>query len=141
MIAVARRLLGAPYVWGGTSSRGYDCSGLVLRLYEWAGIPLPRDAREQAAPGYEFDDPESARPGDLLFFGPRGRPVSHVAIALGKRRGGAILHASRSSVRIERLLPDRADLAAIFRGGRRYPRVARSASARRTPRRASVDTS
>lgn len=117
LIAMGERLLGAPYVWGGTSGRGYDCSGLVMRLFEWAGALLPRDARDQAEPGYDFARPAQAEPGDLLFFGARAAAVSHVAIAL---RAGAILHASRSSVRVESLR-ERADLASIFRGGRRYP--------------------
>lgn len=135
LLEVGRRLLGTPYLWGGTTSRGYDCSGLTMRLYEWAGLSLPRDSREQAALGIEFDDPADARPGDLLFFGARGRPVSHVAIAAG---GGRILHAGPPAVRVEQLVPrrrrarrsrrieaveaHRADLLSIFRGGRRYPR-------------------
>jgi gamma-D-glutamyl-L-lysine dipeptidyl-peptidase len=155
LLALGRRLLGTPYLWGGTSSRGYDCSGLVLRLFEWAGIAMPRDAHEQAALGYDLHDPALAGPGDLLFFAERGRAVSHVAISIGR---GAILHASRSSVRIERLFaappgtrsraqlpatpgqPDegraagdvREDLRRTFRGGRRYPRD-------RSVRRAVVD--
>ncbi|MFN0150218.1 MAG: NlpC/P60 family protein [bacterium] len=124
LIAMSARLAGAPYVWGGTSSRGYDCSGLVMRLFEWAGVQLPRDARDQASRGYDFAKPSLAAPGDLLFFGARGRAVSHVAIALG---GGSILHASRSSVRIESLR-ERADLPRIFRGGQRYPAPPSSSS-------------
>ncbi len=124
LLAVGERLLGTPYLWGGTTSRGYDCSGFSLRMYEWAGIALPRDAREQAALGIDFDDPRLARPGDLLFFGTRGRPVSHVAIAAGT---GRILHAGPPCVRLDQLAPPasraahRDDLLRIFRGGRRYP--------------------
>jgi cell wall-associated NlpC family hydrolase len=157
LVRIASRLLGTPYLWGGTSSRGYDCSGLVMRLYEWAGLALPRDSRQQAALGYDFTDPGVARPGDLLFFAERGRPVSHVALALGR---GAILHASRSSVRVETIAPPpgrggsstrggsrasggssasgslghRPDLAAMFRGGRRYPRGTSGGPARRSAR-------
>jgi cell wall-associated NlpC family hydrolase len=123
LIAIGRTLLGTPYLWGGTTSRGYDCSGFALRLYEWAGIALPRDARDQAALGRDFDDPRAARPGDLLFFGPRGRPIGHVAIAIG---AGRILHAAPPCVRVDGLTSgpsERVDLLRTFRGGRRYERA------------------
>jgi cell wall-associated NlpC family hydrolase len=59
---------GIPYVWGGTSKRGYDCSGLMLRAYEDAGIELPRTAREQYGAFSRKIAWKDLQPGDLVFF-------------------------------------------------------------------------
>ncbi len=82
--AEARRFLGLPYLWGGTSAFGYDCSGLVYSLYEHFGRILPRDARDQRRAGIRVVLAK-LRPGNLLFFagiGGVGR-VHHVAIYVG----------------------------------------------------------
>jgi gamma-D-glutamyl-L-lysine dipeptidyl-peptidase len=83
---IAGRLTGLPYLWGGTSSKGVDCSGFSKTVYFLNGIILQRDASQQALHG-EFVDISNGygnlRPGDLLFFGPKrnGKPrVTHVAI-------------------------------------------------------------
>ncbi|MEV0827423.1 C40 family peptidase [Nonomuraea rubra] len=80
---------GIPYVWGGTSDRGYDCSGLMLRAYEKAGIDLPRTAREQYGAFSRKISWNDLEPGDLVFFSNLG----HVGMI---SKPGYMVHAPRS---------------------------------------------
>ncbi|HEX4895557.1 MAG TPA: C40 family peptidase [Solimonas sp.] len=74
--------VGRPYRYGGATSAGFDCSGLVQYVYASVGIKLPRTAREQHGMG-ETIDLDEAEPGDLLFYSFEGRRIDHVAIYLG----------------------------------------------------------
>ncbi|MCH4058124.1 MAG: C40 family peptidase [Lactobacillaceae bacterium] len=84
----AKSFIGVPYVWGGTTPAGFDCSGLVQYVYGHFGINLPRVTYNQEHAG-TIKSVASAQPGDLLFFGERGNTY-HVAISLG---GGSYVHA------------------------------------------------
>jgi cell wall-associated NlpC family hydrolase len=94
IVATAKQFFGVPYLWGGTSSKGMDCSGFTKTVYYLNGVLLPRDADQQAAIGDSVVIPEGSmdlKPGDLLFFGSHagaGKPehITHVAISLGGRR-------------------------------------------------------
>lgn len=84
--------IGVPYVWGGLSSKGMDCSGLVRMAYAAQGRLLPRDAWQQAHEGTEVAVAD-LQPGDLIFFGnARTGRITHVAIYAG---GGEYVHSSQ----------------------------------------------
>jgi gamma-D-glutamyl-L-lysine dipeptidyl-peptidase len=76
-------LLGAPYLWGGRTPAGYDCSAFVQQVLLEQGVSLPRDARDQWRASVRLADPARPRPGDLAFFRRPGEPASHVGLALG----------------------------------------------------------
>ncbi|MBU8933122.1 MAG: C40 family peptidase [candidate division Zixibacteria bacterium] len=104
LVAEGRKFLGVPYLWGGVSPMGFDCSGLVQAVYGSYGLVLPRDTVDQVITGCEVAR-EGVRSGDLLFFD------RHVALAIDRNR---FIHASRGSggVRIESLSTEDADYRA-----------------------------
>ena len=72
LVSTSKTLMGVPYLWGGTSTKGVDCSGFTKTIYFLNGIVLPRDASQQIHTGKEIDavrDFGKLEPGDLLFFG------------------------------------------------------------------------
>jgi cell wall-associated NlpC family hydrolase len=111
------RFEGAPYQWGGITPWGVDCSGMVQAAFGLHGLPLPRDAWQQAETGAAADpSPEALAPGDLLFFSSRDdRRVTHVAIALGDTR---IVHSAigRGGWFVERLTHTDDPYVATLRG-------------------------
>jgi len=119
IIASAKTMLGLPYLWGGTSVKGVDCSGFTKTSFFMNGFVIPRDASQQVLAGEKIDildqeghfDPEKAlknlKPADLLFFaaGKNSNPnarVTHVALYIGN---GTFIHAA-GLVRINSMLKD-----------------------------------
>ncbi len=98
LVQTGRRFMGLPYLWGGTSAKGVDCSGFTKTVYLLNGFTLPRDASQQALTGEPIDTQagfQNLRPGDLLFFGKKREDgtdrVVHVAMWVGN---GQFIHAS-----------------------------------------------
>ena len=99
----AKDLMGSPYLWGGTSSKGMDCSGFTKTVYLMNGYIIPRDASQQIMAGKDIDPKiefSNLEKGDLMFFGTKAtdstrQRVTHVGIWLGNDRGEFIHSASR----------------------------------------------
>ncbi|MEM9916528.1 MAG: C40 family peptidase [Bacteroidota bacterium] len=99
VLKIARRYLYAPYLWGGRSPMGIDCSGFTQVIFKMIGINIARDAYEQVEYGQLIDFMEQALPGDLAFFENQKKRITHVGIIMP---GGEIIHAS-GQVRIDRI--------------------------------------
>ncbi|CAG5082915.1 C40 family peptidase [Parvicella tangerina] len=91
--------LNTPYLWGGRSPFGIDCSGFAQIVYKLCGYKLPRDAYQQAEHGYDVPFVETSEPGDLAFFDNAEGHITHVGIIT---EPGKIIHAS-GSVKIDLL--------------------------------------
>ena len=88
-----KKFIGTPYVWGGSSPKGFDCSGLVQYLYQKQGITIPRNSREQFS---RLPVASTPQPGDLVFFRRNG-VINHVALYLGN---GKMLHAPQTGMNV-----------------------------------------
>ena len=94
LVETSKNLMGLPYLWGGTSAKGVDCSGYTKTIFFLNGIILPRDASQQIQAGIEVDstrDFENLKPGDLLFFGRKATEnsrerVIHVGMWIGDNK-------------------------------------------------------
>lgn len=91
--------INAPYLWGGRSPLGIDCSGFTQVVFKAGGIKLPRDAYQQAEQGVTLGFIEESLPGDLAFFDNQDGKIIHVGILAGE---GKIIHAS-GKVRVDKI--------------------------------------
>lgn len=94
ILADAQHMIGVPYLWGGTSGNGIDCSGFARLLHRWVGIDIPRDADMQHKAAKPVEPPYEV--GDLIFFAEKDsdRKITHVGLSLG---GSTLIHSSRSN--------------------------------------------
>lgn len=106
--AAAMRYLHAPYVWGGRSVAGIDCSGLVQMAFKLCNKPFPRDSEQQSAEGELVDFLQHAQCGDLAFFDNKEGKIVHVGILLDNQ---TIIHATDA---VGRVVVDRIDQAGII---------------------------
>ncbi len=102
VVSIARRYVNrTPYVWGGTSPDGFDCSGLVQYCYREVGVSLPRTSRQQFTAGSYIppDRLDLLESGDLVFFGRGGDPgrIHHVGLYIG---GGDMIHAPQTGQKV-----------------------------------------
>jgi cell wall-associated NlpC family hydrolase len=106
VISMARQYLGVPYVWAGSSPKGFDCSGLVMYVYGKVGVRLPHSSRMMFNMGTPVSR-ANLKAGDLVFF---FTPIAHVGIYIGN---GKMINATGTRVQISDVWPR------TFRGGRR----------------------
>lgn len=96
MVKYAKKFVGNPYVYGGTSlTNGTDCSGFTMRIHEHYGITIPRTAADQASSsaGKSISSLSKAKPGDLLFYKGSNGTIGHVTMYMGNNK---VIHASNS---------------------------------------------
>lgn len=92
ILDIAQKMINVPYLWGGRTAWGIDCSGFIQLLFKIVGIQLPRDANQQVNIGSAVNFISESQPGDLVFFDDEEGNIIHVGILVGESK---IIHASQ----------------------------------------------
>ncbi|MFM1652215.1 NlpC/P60 family protein [Brevibacillus sp. B_LB10_24] len=118
LVNTAKKFLGLPYLWAGTSGFGFDCSGFTHTVFKSHGITIPRDSGPQSKAGTPVSK-EELQPGDLLFFAYNNGKgsVHHVSMYIGD---GKMIHSPNASRTVEIVSIDEPAYAVEFAGARRY---------------------
>lgn len=114
---LAMTFLGVPYLWGGTSPSGFDCSGLVYYVYAQQGVKLPRVAADQARVGQPIRTIQELLPGDAVFFADSSGYIHHMGLYIGN---GQMVHAPHTGDVVKVSDITKGYYARQFAGGRRY---------------------
>lgn len=114
-VALAEKQLGKPYQWGASGPEKFDCSGLVMYVYDNLGVQLPRVSGQRAYAGVHVDF-EDLQPGDLVFFKLNGSRIDHVGIYAGHSK---FIHAPRKYVPVRTESLNNSYWRRRFKGGRR----------------------
>lgn len=116
VIATARKYMGVPYVWGGETPAGFDCSGFTQYVMKQNGVTIPRTAAEQFAAGTPVAK-DRLQVGDLVFFTTYKPGASHVGFYMGD---GKFIHASSGAAEVTISKLDEAYYTERYVGARRY---------------------
>jgi cell wall-associated NlpC family hydrolase len=117
IVASAKRFIGTPYQWGGSSSSGVDCSGLAMAVYRLHGLELPRVAAAQYSSGTSISKSQLQK-GDLVFFATMGgREISHVGIYAGS---GEFVHAPGRGKQVVQVKMDNSYWQRTYVGSAKY---------------------
>lgn len=116
IVQLASRELGAPYVYGGDTPRGFDCSGLVYYVFRHAGVAVPRTANQQLYASHPVSL-QDLQPGDLVFFQIVGNIQMHVGIYVGN---GMFIHAPETGQPVSYAQLDARYWKSRFVGGGRF---------------------
>ena len=127
VVSVANKVMGTKYVWGGTTTKGFDCSGFIGYVYKKVGKKLPRTTASMYKTGKSVSK-KNLKAGDLVFFNTSGKGVSHAGIYIGN---GKFAHsASSKGVSISKL-NDPYYWGSKYIGAKRVANVSQVASAKK----------